>query len=117
MADEPIRITRGPGGEVEAEGPVDAFAASILHRAGFLSQPVLHGTWHRLPFDLGTVWENEHAAFAAEMLTAAHYPVILGPDLRPAQPSGPAAPASARRSNAGARPHPPQPTRAPSTRR
>ncbi|RSO06963.1 hypothetical protein DMH18_26315 [Streptomyces sp. WAC 06783] len=117
MADKPIRITRAPGGEVEAEGPIDAFAASILHRAGFLSQPVLHGTWHRLPFDLGTAWENEHAAFAAEMLIAARYPVALDSTLCPAQPLGPAAPASARHFAAGTPSHQLQPTRAPSARR
>ncbi|GCD41863.1 hypothetical protein [Streptomyces paromomycinus] len=112
MADDPIRITRGPGGEVEAEGPIDAFAASILHRAGFLSQPVLHATWHRLPFDLGTAWENEHAAFAAEMLTAARYPVTLGPGLRPDQP-----PSRACRSTTATPTRPPQPNSLNSARR
>ena len=95
--DEPIRITRGQGGQVEADGPVDAFAADVLHRAGFLFPPVLDGRWIRLPFDLGRVWENEQATWAAEMLAAAHYPVHLSPDLQTnapelPPPSGPARP-------------------------
>ncbi|MER6531632.1 hypothetical protein [Streptomyces sp. NPDC001508] len=78
---EPIRIVRGPGGEVEVTGPVDAFAADVLRRAGFMFLPQLRGCWVRLPFDLGTAWESEHASWAAEMLTAARYPVHLDPDL------------------------------------
>ncbi|MFC8198929.1 hypothetical protein ACFUTV_26565 [Streptomyces sp. NPDC057298] len=83
MSDEAIRINRGRGGEVEVDGPVDAFAASVLARAGFDTYPTLRGVWIRLPFDLGRTWENEHAAWAAEMLTAARYSVDLDPDLRP----------------------------------
>ncbi|MFF8447696.1 hypothetical protein ACF06Q_08345 [Streptomyces leeuwenhoekii] len=96
-ASQPIRITRGPGGEVEVDGPVDSFAGGILRRAGFLFQPSLRGHWIRLPFDLGRGWENEHATWAAGMLTAARYPVHLDPDLRAdapekAAPRGPARP-------------------------
>ncbi|MGW2822120.1 hypothetical protein ACWC24_14075 [Streptomyces sp. NPDC001443] len=83
---EPIRITRGEGGEVEAAGPYDAFVAEILRRAGFLFEPSLHGHWIRLPFDLGRAWENEHASWAAKMLTAARYPVHLDPDLYISRP-------------------------------
>jgi hypothetical protein len=83
---EPIRITRGPGGEVEVAGSFDAFAADVLRRAGFLFEPSLRGHWIRLPFDLGRDWENEHASWAAEMLTAARYPVHLDPDLRVPRP-------------------------------
>lgn len=83
MRDVTIRITRGPGGEVEVDGPVDAFAASVLARAGFDTYPTMRGVWIRLPFDLGRRWENEHASWAAEMLTAARYAVGLDPDLRP----------------------------------
>ncbi|MBT2409357.1 hypothetical protein J7I94_02065 [Streptomyces sp. ISL-12] len=79
---DPIRITRGQGGEVEVTGPYDAFAADLLRRAGFLFQPVLRGYWVRFPFDLGRDWENEHATWAADMLTAARYPVHLDPGLR-----------------------------------
>ncbi|KUM99907.1 hypothetical protein AQI95_35920 [Streptomyces yokosukanensis] len=95
--DATIRITRGQGGEVDVDGPVDAFAASILDRAGFVTYPQLRGVWIRLPFDLGRTWENEHATWAAQMLTAARYAVDLAPDLRPrtdgrAAPGGPARP-------------------------
>ncbi|NEB01974.1 hypothetical protein [Streptomyces sp. SID13726] len=83
MSDAAIRITRGPGGEVDGAGRVDAFAASILARAGFDTYPMLRGVWIRLPFDLGRRWENEHATWAAEMLAAARYTVALDPDLRP----------------------------------
>lgn len=91
MSDAAIRITRGMGGEVEVDGPVDAFAASVLARAGFDTYPMLRGVWIRLPFDLGRRWENEHATWAAEMLTAARYHVDLDPDLRPT-PADPSAP-------------------------
>ncbi|MER5443195.1 hypothetical protein [Streptomyces sp. NPDC002790] len=87
MNDEPIRILRGQGGEVEVEGPVDGFAANILKRAGFDTYPQLRGVWIRLPFDLGRTWENEHASWAAEMLAAARYSVDLDPDLRAAPPA------------------------------
>ncbi|MGW2046208.1 hypothetical protein ACWCPF_13635 [Streptomyces sp. NPDC001858] len=93
---EPIRISRGEGGEVEVEGPYDAFAAEVLRRAGFLFEPSLRGHWIRLPLDLGRAWENEHASWAAEMLTAARYPVRLDPGLRVVHP-GQAAPAGAKR--------------------
>ncbi|GGS92849.1 hypothetical protein GCM10010254_10970 [Streptomyces chromofuscus] len=86
MSDEAIRITRGRGGEVEVAGTFDAFAADVLRRAGFLFEPSLRGHWIRLPFDLGRDWENEHATWAAEMLTAARYPVHLDPDLRVPRP-------------------------------
>ncbi|MFE9601578.1 hypothetical protein [Streptomyces hokutonensis] len=92
MSDAAIRITRGPGGEVEVDGPVDAFAASVLARAGFDTSPMLRGVWIRLPFDLGRRWENEHATWAAEMLTAARYTVDLDPGLRPAPDSASAPP-------------------------
>ncbi|MFD7013917.1 hypothetical protein [Streptomyces sp. NPDC059928] len=93
-AGDPIRITRGQGGEVEVDGTFDAFAGGILRRAGFLIQPSLRGHWVRLPFDLGHDWENEHASWAADMLAAARYPVHLDPGLRTAcpgqtAPSGP----------------------------
>ncbi|MFI2204625.1 hypothetical protein ACH47Z_28335 [Streptomyces sp. NPDC020192] len=87
MSDEAIRITRGQGGEVEVDGPVDAFAANVLKRAGFDTYPTLRGVWIRLPFDLGRTWENEHATWAADMLTAARYSVDLDPDLRPTPPT------------------------------
>ncbi|MFE9407427.1 hypothetical protein ACFYN0_01285 [Streptomyces sp. NPDC006704] len=95
---DPIRITRGQGGQVEVDGTLDAFAGDILRRAGFLFQPSLRGHWVRLPFDLGHNWENEHASWAADMLAAARYPVHLAPDLRTTSPghnapSGPRAPA------------------------
>ena len=83
---EPIRIMRGQGGEVEVTGSLDAFAAEVLRRAGFLFDPSLGGHWIRLPFDLGRGWENDHASWAAEMLTAARYPVDLDPDLRVSRP-------------------------------
>lgn len=96
MSSEAIRISRGPGGEVEVDGAVDAFAASVLARAGFDTYPTLRGVWIRLPFDLGRTWENEHATWAAEMLTAARYSVDLDPDLR-STPPAPSAPPPLRR--------------------
>ena len=96
---KPVSITRGRGGQVEAEGIADPFAHSILRQAGFLSEPTLYGSWIRLPFDMGRNWENDHATWAAEMLSAARYPVRLDPDLRreaPATvvPCGPVRPAA-----------------------
>jgi hypothetical protein len=96
---ELISITRGQGGEVEVESAIDSLARDVLSRAGFLFQPSLRGHWIRLPFDMGRDWENEHATWAAEMLSAARYPVSLDPDLHanaPAPPasSGPARPPS-----------------------
>ncbi|MFC8708875.1 hypothetical protein ACFUCQ_02900 [Streptomyces sp. NPDC057197] len=90
--DRTIRILRGPGGEVEVTGPVDATAKDILLRAAFIVLPALNGPWIRLPFGLGHHWENEHATWAAEILTAARYPVHLDPSLRHG-PSAPAPPA------------------------
>ncbi|MFI1183585.1 hypothetical protein ACH4UT_29130 [Streptomyces sp. NPDC020799] len=84
MSSDPIRIVRGPGGEVAVEGVLEAFAVGILTRAGFVSWPALGGSWVRLPFDMGRVWENERAGWAADMLTAARYQVDLDPSLRPA---------------------------------
>ncbi|MFF3372097.1 hypothetical protein ACFYXF_03965 [Streptomyces sp. NPDC002680] len=104
----PIRITRGTGGEVEVEGPYDAFAASILARAGFMTFPTLRGQWVRLPFDLGRAWENEHASWAADMLTAARYHVDLDPGLRPVPPAVSAPPTALRtRTATTAQPSPP----------
>ncbi|WP_327743333.1 hypothetical protein OHO28_08225 [Streptomyces europaeiscabiei] len=96
MTSEPIRITRGAGGEVEVEGLYDEFAARILSRAGFMTFPTLRGQWVRLPFDLGRAWENEHACWAGDMLTAARYRVDLDPDLRPAPPAASEPPAARR---------------------
>jgi hypothetical protein len=93
---EPIRITRGRGGEVEVDGALDSFAADVLRRAGFLFEPSLRGHWIRLPFDLGEAWENEHATWAAEMLSAARYRVDLDPSLR--TPTANAAPPATSRS-------------------
>jgi hypothetical protein len=94
---EPIRISRGQGGEVDTDGGLDAFAVDVLRHAGFLFKPTLRGHWIRLPFDMGRDWENEQATWAAGMLTAARYPVHLDPDLRAdtpgkAAPSKPARP-------------------------
>ncbi|MCD9193415.1 hypothetical protein [Streptomyces albireticuli] len=84
MSSDPISIVRGPGGEVEVEGVLDAFAVGILTHAGFVSWPTLGDSWARLPFDMGRMWENERASWAADMLTAARYQVDLDPSLRPA---------------------------------
>ncbi|MFD7320594.1 hypothetical protein ACFV9D_05805 [Streptomyces sp. NPDC059875] len=92
-----ISITRGRGGEVEVDGSIDSFAGDVLRRAGFLFEPSLSGHWIRLPFDTGVGWENERATWAAEMLTAARYPVHLAPELHrdtagAIVPAGPARP-------------------------
>ncbi|WP_326813323.1 hypothetical protein OIE62_05005 [Streptomyces scopuliridis] len=79
---ERIRIIRGRGGQVEILGPLDPLAAELLRRAGFLTFPALSGQWVRLPFDMGGASENEHASWAADMLTVAHYPVTLDTTLR-----------------------------------
>lgn len=109
---EPIGITRGRGGEVEVNGgPVDSFAEVVLRRAGFLFEPSLRGPWIRLPFDMGETWENEHATWAVDMLTAARYRVEVDPSLHAAltaptpppsrrtmpMPSQPSAPVAAHR--------------------
>ncbi|MFF4867247.1 hypothetical protein ACFY3J_37435 [Streptomyces sp. NPDC001231] len=107
---EPIRIIRGQDDEVEVTGAVDAFAGDVLRRAGFLFEPSLPGHWIRLPFDMGRDWENERATWAADMLTAARYPVHLDPGLRhdtpgPTAPAGPARrPAMAAQAPPGRRP-------------
>lgn len=107
---EPIRIIRGDGGEVEVEGTYDAFAARILTRAGFLTFPTLRGRWIRLPFDLGRAWENEHASWAADMLTAARYVVDLDPDLRAAPLAAATPPSDPRRTKAAVIAQPPRPS-------
>ncbi|MFF7438977.1 hypothetical protein [Streptomyces sp. NPDC008122] len=84
MDDTSIRIVRERGGEVEVTGPVDPLALELLLKAGFLTQPTLRGPWIRLPFDMGAAWENDRAQWAAEMLRAARYPVVLDPGLTPA---------------------------------
>ncbi|WP_121827774.1 hypothetical protein [Streptomyces sp. S1] len=84
MTDDLITIVRGRGGEVEAEGPMDSLASELLARAGFVKEYTLRGIGHRLPFDMGVEWENEHASRAAEMLRAARYPVRIDPALAPA---------------------------------
>ncbi|MFF5090374.1 hypothetical protein [Streptomyces niveus] len=89
---ERIRIIRRHGGQVEATGPLDTLAADLLRRAGFLTFPTLSGPWIRLPFDLGAEWENERSSWAADMLTAARYPLTLDPTLR----TGPQPPAPSR---------------------
>ncbi|MFK4222229.1 hypothetical protein [Streptomyces sp. NPDC019890] len=64
---------------------------------------------------MGTTWENEHASWAADMLTAARYQVQLDPSLRPA-PGSSSPPASApRRTKAAmtAQPAPPDAGRRP----
>ncbi|MGW7008979.1 hypothetical protein ACWGCW_41055 [Streptomyces sp. NPDC054933] len=99
MSTEPIRILRGLGGQVEVEGPLDSLAADVLRRAGFRFETALGGYWIRLPFDLGRDWENEHATWAAQMLTAARYPVELDPDL-PTDTAEQAAPPTPARSPA-----------------
>ncbi|MGW6393112.1 hypothetical protein ACWFR1_21970 [Streptomyces sp. NPDC055103] len=86
MTENLISIVRGRGGEVEVEGPIDSLASELLSHAGFVRQYTLRGTWHRLPFDLGEEWENDHASHAAEMLCAARYPVRLDPSLSPTAP-------------------------------
>lgn len=113
MSDAAIRIARGLGGEVEVDGPVDAFAASVLARAGFDTYPTLRGVWIRLPFDLGRRWENEHATWAAEMLTAARYTVDLAPDLLPAPDSASAPPPRRAKTAMTAQPSPAGTTRRP----
>ncbi|CAL9365065.1 hypothetical protein SUDANB105_00746 [Streptomyces sp. enrichment culture] len=105
-ATEPITITRGRGGEVEVDGVLDSFAAEVLRRAGFLFEPTLRGHWIRLPFDLGRGWETEHATWAADMLTAARYPVRLDPDLRADSPDKTTPPGAARPSAMTAQPPP-----------
>lgn len=87
-----ISITRGRGGQVEAEGPIDALASALLDRAGFIRQPTLRGTWHRLPFDMGEEWENKHASYAADMLRAARYAIRLDPALTPGGRPAPKSP-------------------------
>ncbi|MFI5743547.1 hypothetical protein ACIA9I_34910 [Streptomyces anulatus] len=91
-APEPIRITRGRGGQVEVEGTVDSLAWQLLSRAGFLSEPTLNGRWIRLPFDMGEDWENGRAAWAAQMLATARFTVQLGPELTPVLPARPSRP-------------------------
>ncbi|MCC0094695.1 hypothetical protein K7B10_07835 [Streptomyces flavotricini] len=107
-----ISITRGRGGQVEAEGPIDALAWALLDRAGFIRQPTLSGTWHRLPFDMGEAWENEHASYAAEMLRAARYAIRLDPALTPGGRPAPNSP----RQGAGPIPAPAAPAAVPRTR-
>jgi hypothetical protein len=83
-----IRIRRGAGGEVEADGEIDKLASDVLRHAGFLSEPTLRGVWIRLPFDMGRAWENAHAARASQMLTAVGYAVDLNAGLVTASLAG-----------------------------
>ncbi|MFD1660212.1 hypothetical protein ACFSL4_18910 [Streptomyces caeni] len=76
-----IRIARRPTSGVTAEGG-DAFAATLLERAGFVPQSSIRQSWYRLHYDMGEDYENEKATHAYEMLTAARYPVVIDPSLR-----------------------------------
>ncbi|WP_345279369.1 hypothetical protein [Streptomyces gulbargensis] len=89
VADDTIEIARRPGGEVDVAGPLDDLAVALLKRAGFLTEPTLRGLWVRLPFDMGRSWENERGRWAAEMLGAARYPVVLDDSLRPTSAHSP----------------------------
>ncbi|MCC3778741.1 hypothetical protein [Streptomyces sp. UNOB3_S3] len=111
MSGDPIRIARGPGGEVEVDGVVDSFAAGIAARAGFVSLPTLYGSWVRLPFDMGRAWENERASWAADMLTAARYQVDLDPSLRPAGSTSPSRASRRTKTAMAAQPSPPDASR------
>ncbi|MGW1194511.1 hypothetical protein ACWD4B_01430 [Streptomyces sp. NPDC002536] len=113
VATESIRITRQPSGEVEIDGAVDGFAARILAHAGFETRPSLRGQWIRLPFDMGEGWENEHASWAADMLTAARYEVDLDPSLRSADGAASARAAYRTRTAMKAQPSPPAASRRP----
>ncbi|MEI5525258.1 hypothetical protein WB388_32095 [Streptomyces brasiliscabiei] len=75
-----IRIARRPTSGVTAEGG-DAFAATLLERAGFIPQSSIRQSWYRLHYDMGEDYENEKATYAYEMLTAARYPVVIDPSL------------------------------------
>ncbi|TQE15534.1 hypothetical protein Sipo8835_45300 [Streptomyces ipomoeae] len=75
-----IRIARHPTSGVTAEGG-DAFAATLLERAGFIPQSSIRQSWYRLHYDMGDDYENEKATYAYEMLTAARYPVVIDPSL------------------------------------
>jgi hypothetical protein len=75
-----IRIARRPTSGVTAEGG-DAFAATLLERAGFISQSSIRQSWYRLHYDIGEDYENKKATYAYEMLTAARYPVVIDPSL------------------------------------
>ncbi|MDX6350381.1 MAG: hypothetical protein QOF84_5171 [Streptomyces sp.] len=76
-----IRIARRSTSGVTAEGG-DAFAVTLLRRAGFIPESSIHRFWHRLHYDIGTDRENARATHAYEMLTAAGYPVVIDPSLR-----------------------------------
>lgn len=116
MSPSPIFITRGRGGQVEVDGPVDAFASAVLARAGFLTFPILGGVWIRLPFDLGPARENQHASWAADMLAAARYKITPDPSLR-TDPSHSGRPPEAAHTPGQPSAHPlrPHPRRAPVT--
>ncbi|MEY9958800.1 hypothetical protein [Streptacidiphilus sp. MAP5-52] len=66
---------------VSAIGTPDAFAVSVLCRAGFQETGVFSERWHRLPFDLGEETENAMACHATAMLIATGYEVELDPQL------------------------------------
>ncbi|MFE2426863.1 hypothetical protein ACFXJ5_08930 [Streptomyces sp. NPDC059373] len=76
-----IRIARRSTSGVTAEGG-DAFAVTLLRRAGFIPESSIHRFWHRLHYDIGTDRENSRATHAYDMLTAARYPVVIDPSLR-----------------------------------
>ncbi|MFF7393199.1 hypothetical protein ACFZAE_32760 [Streptomyces scabiei] len=75
-----IRIARHPTSGVTAEGG-DAFAATLLERAGFIPQSSIRQSWYRLHYDMGEDYENEKATYAYEMLSAVGYPVVIDPSL------------------------------------
>ncbi|MFF7262200.1 hypothetical protein ACFZCL_18205 [Streptomyces sp. NPDC008159] len=75
-----IRIARRPTSGVTAEGG-DAFAATLLERAGFIPQSSIRQSWYRLHYDMGKDYENEKATYAYEMLSAVGYPVVIDPSL------------------------------------
>ncbi|MFM9371861.1 hypothetical protein [Streptomyces sp. Da 82-17] len=81
MSAEPhVVITRDKTGNVTAHGG-DELAATLLKRAGFVTETSPRSLWYRLPWDLGERRENEMASRAARMLEAVGYRVDIGSDL------------------------------------
>src|SRR4051812_30059029 len=72
---------------VVAHGSTDELTALLLLRAGFTHDTVTG--WYALPHGLGEAREKVMAGQAAAMLHAAHYPVLLDPDLEPPAPRAP----------------------------
>ncbi|MDF3291887.1 hypothetical protein [Streptomyces silvisoli] len=80
MPEPTITIQVEPSGRVSARG-ADDLAAVLLRRAGFTEINDWHGLRHRLALTTPFEERTDVATYAAQMLRAARYNVVIDPAL------------------------------------